>query len=49
VLIFGVGAADPAATAAWSEANFSLLGAALCVGSWLCPWASATALRIAME
>jgi heme exporter protein B len=49
VLIFGVGAADPAATAAWSEANFSLLGAALCVGAWLCPWASATALRIAME
>lgn len=49
VLIFGVGAADPAVTTEWSKANFSLLGATLCVAVWLCPWASAAALRIAME
>jgi len=49
VLIFGVGAADPAATAGWSAANLSLLGAALCAGVSLCPWASAAALRITME
>ncbi len=49
VLIFGVGAANPAGVAGWSEANFSLLGATLCVAVWLCPWASAAALRIAME
>ncbi|RFU49011.1 heme exporter protein CcmB [Paraburkholderia sp. DHOC27] len=49
VLIFGVGAADPGAAANWTEANFSLLGAALCVAGWLCPWASAAALRIALE
>jgi heme exporter protein B len=49
VLIFGVGAADPAASAAWSNANFSLLAAALCIALWLCPWASAAALRISME
>ena len=49
VLVFGVGAADPAAGAAWSNANLSLLAAALCVALWLCPWASAAALRISME
>ncbi|BAN28099.1 heme exporter protein CcmB [Caballeronia insecticola] len=49
VLVFGVGAVDPAGGAAWSHANFSLLAAALCVASWLCPWASAAALRISME
>jgi heme exporter protein B len=49
VLIFGVGAADPAGSAAWAQANFSLLGAALCVAAWFCPWASAAALRIALE
>ncbi len=49
VLIFGVGAADPAGTAEWSRANFSLLGAGLCIAVWLCPWASAAGLRIALE
>jgi heme exporter protein B len=49
VLIFGVGAADATGGAEWSRANFSLLGAALCIAAWLCPWASAAALRIAME
>jgi heme exporter protein B len=49
VLIFGVAAADPASTAAWSQANFSLLGAALCAGVCLCPWASAVALRTTVE
>jgi heme exporter protein B len=49
VLIFGVGAADPGSGTAWSDANFSLLGAALCAGVWLCPWASAAALRTTME
>ncbi|WP_153101900.1 heme exporter protein CcmB [Paraburkholderia hayleyella] len=49
VLIFGVAAADSTRVAAWSQANFSLLGAALCVAVWLCPWATAAALRIAME
>jgi len=49
VLIFGAGAADFAASPDWARANFSLLAAALCLGVWLCPWASAAALRIAME
>ncbi|WP_244808234.1 heme exporter protein CcmB [Caballeronia zhejiangensis] len=49
VLVFGVGAADPAASAAWANANFSLLAAALCIALWLCPFASAAALRISME
>ncbi|WJF91954.1 heme exporter protein CcmB [Paraburkholderia bonniea] len=49
VLIFGAAAADPVRNAAWSQANFSLLGAALCAAIWLCPWATAAALRIAME
>ncbi|RQH03631.1 heme exporter protein CcmB [Paraburkholderia dinghuensis] len=49
VLIFGAGAANAAADPAWASANFSLLAAALCLGVWLCPWASAAALRIAME
>jgi heme exporter protein B len=48
VLIFGVSAAD-AAIPGRMQASFSLLGAALCVAAWLCPWASAAALRIAME
>ncbi|ABE36278.1 heme exporter protein CcmB [Paraburkholderia xenovorans LB400] len=49
VLIFGVSASDPGTSAAWSKANFSLLGAALCAAGLLCPWASAVALRIALE
>lgn len=49
VLIFGVSAADATGSDAWSQANFSLLGAALCAGVWLCPLASAAALRITME
>lgn len=49
VLIFGAGAADFAANPAWARANFSLLAAALCIGAWLCPRASAAALRIALE
>jgi heme exporter protein B len=49
VLVFGVGVADPAASIEWSNANFSLLAAALCLALWLCPWASAAALRISME
>ncbi|WP_277189066.1 heme exporter protein CcmB [Caballeronia sp. BR00000012568055] len=49
VLVFGVGAADSAAIGAWSQANFSLLAAALVAALWLCPLASAAALRISME
>jgi heme exporter protein B len=49
VLVFGVGAADPASHGAWSQANCSLLAAALVGAIWLCPWASAAALRISME
>ena len=49
VLIFGVSAADLAGVPGRLQASFSLLGAALCVAGWLCPWASAAALRIAME
>jgi heme exporter protein B len=49
VLIFGVGAADPVRAGAWSEANFSLLGAGLIVALLLCPAATAAALRISAE
>ncbi|WP_233802223.1 heme exporter protein CcmB [Paraburkholderia sp. HP33-1] len=49
VLIFGVGAADPTGVPGRMQASFSLLGAALCVGAWACPCASAAALRIVME
>ena len=45
VLIFGVGAADAVRGAAWSAANFSLLGAGLLVALVCCPGASAAALR----
>jgi heme exporter protein B len=48
VLIFGIGSAS-AAGSAWASANLSLLFAMLCVAAWICPWASAAALRIAME
>ncbi len=49
VLIFGVGAADAVRGAAWSAANFSLLGAGLLVALVCCPGASAAALRIAAQ
>ncbi|CAG4902479.1 heme exporter protein CcmB [Paraburkholderia gardini] len=49
VLIFGVGAADPLRAGAWSEANFSLLGAGLIAALLLCPAATAAALRISAE
>jgi heme exporter protein B len=48
VLIFGVGAADSRG-AAWSEASFALLGAALIAALCLCPGATAAALRISAE
>jgi heme exporter protein B len=49
VLIFGVGAADAALDIARAQANLSLLAASLCLAVWLCPWASAAALRISLE
>jgi heme exporter protein B len=49
VLIFGVGAADAVRGAAWSAANFSLLGAGLFVALVGCPGASAAALRNAAQ
>ena len=49
VLIFGVGAADAVRGAAWSAANFSLLGAGLLVALVCCPGASAAALRNAAQ
>jgi heme exporter protein B len=49
VLVFGVGAANASLGVDWAQANFSLLAAALAVAAWLCPLASAAALRISME
>ncbi|MDR5750283.1 MULTISPECIES: heme exporter protein CcmB [unclassified Caballeronia] len=49
VLIFGVGAADAVRGAAWSAANFSLLGAGLIAALVFCPVASAAALRDAAQ
>ncbi|SAL83193.1 Heme exporter protein B [Caballeronia choica] len=49
VLIFGVGAADAVRGAAWTAANFSLLGAGLLVALVCCPGASAAALRNAAQ
>ena len=49
VLVFGVGAADAARAAAWTEASFSLLGAMLIAALALCPGATAAALRISAQ
>jgi heme exporter protein B len=48
ILIFGVAAADPAATGDGS-AQIMLLGALLALALPLCPWAAAAALRQALD
>ncbi len=49
VLIFGAGAVSSSMAGMGVEANFSLLGACLVLALGLAPWATAAALRIAME
>jgi len=48
ILIFGVAAADPAATGDGST-QIMVLGALLAVALPLCPWAAAAALRQALD
>lgn len=49
VLIFGSGAVEATVSGVGAEAYFSLLGAGLVMAALLAPWATATALRIALE
>lgn len=49
VLIFGAGAVSSSASGLGAEANLSLLGACLMLAIALAPWATAAALRIAVE
>lgn len=49
VLIFGAGAIASSASGIGAEANLSLLGACLMLAVALAPWATAAALRIAVE
>jgi heme exporter protein B len=49
VLIFGAGAVTSSMAGIGAEANLSLLGACLALSLFLAPWATATALRIALE
>lgn len=49
VLIFGAGAVTSSLAGVGGEANLSLLGACLVLSSFFAPWATAAALRIAME
>ena len=49
VLIFGAGAVTSTASGMGAEAHLSLLGAGLMVGLVLAPWATASALRLAVE
>ena len=49
VLIFGAGAASAAAAGLQASGHFSLLGALLLLALVFAPWASAAALRIALE
>ena len=49
VLIFGAGAIDAAATGMRFDAQLSVLGAGLIVSAMACPFATAAALRIALD
>jgi heme exporter protein B len=49
VLIFGAGAVTGSMAGVGGEANLSLLGASLVLSLFLAPWATAAALRIALE
>lgn len=49
VLIFGAGAVSSTVSGIGAEANLSLLGACLMVALPLAPWATAAAVRIAVE
>ena len=49
VLIFGAGAVTSSMAGVGGEANLSLLGACLVLSLFLAPWATAAALRIALE
>lgn len=49
VLIFGAGAVSSTVSGIGAEANLSLLGAALMLALPLAPWATAAAVRIAVE
>lgn len=49
VLIFGAGAVTGSMAGVGGEANLSLLGACLVLSLFLAPWATAAALRIALE
>ena len=49
VLIFGAGAVEAAASGLGAAAHLSLMGALLIVALIFAPWASAVAVRIAVE
>ena len=49
VLIFGSGAVDASVTGLGGEAHLSLLGALALCGVFFAPWATAAAIRIALE
>ena len=49
VLIFGAGAVTSSMAGIGGEANLSLLGASLVLSAFLAPWATAAAVRIALE
>ena len=49
VLIFGAGAVTSSMAGIGGEANLSLLGASLVLSLFLAPWATAAAVRIALE
>lgn len=49
VLIFGAGAVDATITGLGANAHLSLLGALALAGVFFAPWATAAALRIALE
>ncbi|MDQ5942388.1 MAG: heme exporter protein, partial [Pseudomonadota bacterium] len=49
VLIFGAGAVDATVSGLGAEAHLSILGALAIGGVFFAPWATAAALRIALE
>ena len=48
-LVFGAGAVEASATGTGPRADLLILGALTLTALALCPWASATALRLALE
>jgi heme exporter protein B len=49
VLIFGAGAVEAMAEGTAASGHLSLLGALFCLALVLGPWASAAAVRVALE